>query len=140
MTQQTAPCAVTERVIGIIAEVLDISPHTITPETRVLRDLETESIDLLEFGVGLNAAFGIPVADDTVFLTSLRVHLEEARHADADPYKMMAGRYPHLSCDRVACILRTLDDGPVLSVQDIADYVLHALRAGLHEKAPSHAG
>jgi acyl carrier protein len=75
MTQQTAPCAVTERVIGIIAEVLDIPPHTITPETRVLRDLETESIDLLEFGVGLNAAFGIPVADDTVFLTSLRVNL-----------------------------------------------------------------
>ncbi|MFV0423400.1 acyl carrier protein [Oleidesulfovibrio sp.] len=136
MTQPLPETAITETVCRIIAEVLDISPDEIFSDTYVIRDLETESIDLLEYGVGLNAAFGIPVRDETVFLKSLRVHIEEAKQHNAPVQGYLATRYPHLAPERIDEILQTVTDGPVLRVQDIVEYVRHAQKsaeAGCHD-------
>ncbi len=127
MSSPHHPQDITEKIYSIIVDILDISPNVLTPQTYVIRELDTESIDLLEYGVALNATFGIPVHDDTVFLRSLRTHLLEAQHTEISAEAYLATWYPHLSATRIVEIIHTVDQGPVLRIQDITDYVRHTL-------------
>lgn len=109
-------------VQSIIADVLDREPEGITPETYVMRDLPTESIDLLEYGVALNAAFGIHVQDTKVFLKEFRSLWEMAKE-NGKPCSFMRDRYPHIEEQRMQQMVTELDAGPVLQVRDIVAYV-----------------
>ena len=71
--------AIWSRVQTIFADIFDRAPEDIAPETRIMTDLGGESVDLLEIAVRINADFGIPVDEDTVFLKSLRYLLAECR-------------------------------------------------------------
>ncbi|SIO34513.1 hypothetical protein [Halodesulfovibrio marinisediminis] len=118
-----------EQVQSVITEVLEVEPEEVTLETYILRDLPTESIDLMEYGVGLTKECGVSVHDETVFLRSFRMHLAEAEDKGFEPTAHLLSVYPHLSSDRVNEMLHTINEGPVLQVRDIVAYVEHAKHA-----------
>lgn len=62
---------------NIIADILDINPLDIDDDTYLIRDLNMESIDLLELGVALNTTFKIDVDEDVAFLKDLRFNLDK---------------------------------------------------------------
>ena len=118
-----------EKVQAVIAEVLEVEPEEIMLETYVMRDLPTESIDLMEYGVGLTKECGVSVNDETVFLKSFRTHVAEASDKGLDPAKHLTDVYPHLTEKRAQEMLDAIEDGPVLQVRDIVAYVEHAKRS-----------
>ena len=86
--------AIWSRVQTIIADIFDRAPEDIAPETRIMTDLGGESVDLLEIAVRINADFGIPVDEDTVFLKSLRYLLAECRAGGRQPEDALREAYP----------------------------------------------
>lgn len=114
------------QVQDIIAEVLEIEPEEITMESYVMRDLPTESIDLMEYGVGFASKCGVSIHDDIIFLQSFRMHISEAGEKGLHTIKHLSGIYPHLSSERLSEMLDSIEDGPVLQVRDIVAYIQHA--------------
>ncbi|MBW2010955.1 MAG: acyl carrier protein [Deltaproteobacteria bacterium] len=107
----------------ILAEILDIDEEEIAPETYLIRDMNAESIDLLELAVALNSAFNIKINDDEIFLRNLRPYLTEAKEKQADEVAYLLENFPFLTKDRMTQILDDLQGGPVLKVKDLAGYV-----------------
>lgn len=123
--------AVWSRVQTIIADIFDRDPEDIAPETRIMADLGGESVDLLEIAVRLNADFGIPVDEDTVFLKSLRYLLAESRAAGRQPEVALRETYPYLTPERRETLAREAAQPqvmPLLCAGDIAAYVAAAVR------------
>ncbi len=110
-------------ITAILAEILDLDPAVITAETYVIRDLEAESIDLLEIGVAIQHRLGIEVDDDTLFLKNLRIQLARAEQDRVEPLTLLAETYPHLDAARLRQILDDVSAGPVLRVRDLVAYV-----------------
>ena len=119
---------ITASITGILADILDLDPAQITPETYVVRDLRAESIDLLEIGVAMQHRLDMEVDDDTLFLKNMRQVLARAAKAGKAPEEAMAAEYPHLDRARIAEILADREAGPVIKVRDLAAYA--ADRAG----------
>ncbi|MCG8533295.1 MAG: acyl carrier protein [Desulfovibrionales bacterium] len=115
-----------DQVRNIICEVLEAEPTEVTPTTFVMRDLPTESIDLMEYGVGLTKDCGVTVQDDTVFLKSMRLHIAQATEDNRNVAEHLHSVYPHLTLGRIDEMVATIAEGPVLQVQDIAAYIDHA--------------
>lgn len=112
-----------ETITTILAEILDLNPADIMAETYLIRDLEAESIDLLEIGVAIQHRFGIEVDDDTLFLKNLRILLQRAEQNHADSLALLTESYPHLDVTRLRQILEDVQAGPVLRVRDLVAYV-----------------
>ncbi len=110
-------------ITTILAEILDLNPADITADTYVIRDLEAESIDLLEIGVAIQHRLGIEVDDDTLFLKDLRILLARAEQNQAAPLDLLTETYPHLDAARLRQILDDAQAGPVLRVCDLVAYV-----------------
>jgi acyl carrier protein len=111
------------KVIDALADILDVNPEQITPETYLLRDLEAESIDLLELAVVLNSEFQIEVDDDEIFLKTLRIYLDDPKEAPKDMGEYLMEKFPYLTRDRIKEILVDLSSGPVLKVKDLVSYI-----------------
>lgn len=122
---------ITAAVVDILADILDLDPSQVTPETYVVRDLRAESIDLLEIGVAMQHRLDMEVDDDTLFLKNMRQVLGRAAKAGKSPEEAMAAEYPHLDRARIAEILADREAGPVIKVRDLAAYA--ADRAGDRE-------
>jgi acyl carrier protein len=112
-----------EEVKKVIADILDIEEEDIFGETYIVRDLGAESIDLLELAVSLNAVFQIEIRDDDIFLRKLRLYLEEVKESDMDRLSYLRNQYLFLSKSRIQEILKELEGGPVLKVDDIVSYI-----------------
>jgi acyl carrier protein len=112
-----------KKIKEILAEILDIDEEEIAPETYLIRDLNAESIDLLELAVALNSAFNIKINDDEIFLRNLRPYLTEAKEKQADEVAYLLENFPFLTKDRMTQILGDLQGGPVLKVKDLVSYV-----------------
>lgn len=110
-------------IIDTLSDILDVDPGDITPETYLIRELDAESIDLMEVAVTLNHQLNIEVTEDDIFLRRLREHLDEADRIGEERSSAMAKAYPFLSTGRIDEILADLDGGPVLKVKDLTDYV-----------------
>lgn len=117
-------------ITSILAEILDLDPADISPETYVIRTLKAESIDLLEIGVAMQHRLGIVVDDDLLFLKNVRMVVSRARHDGVDPLKSLKATYPYLSDNRLREILDDLSAGPVLRVEDLVAYAQAADRTG----------
>lgn len=109
-------------ICSILAEILDLDPADITPDTYVIRSLKAESIDLLEIGVAMQHQLGIAVDDDSLFLKNVRIVLARAERSGTEPLSALRAEFPHLSEDRLAEILTDLSAGPVLQVRDLVSY------------------
>ncbi len=112
-----------QEIQSIIEEILDIDGNTVTPETYVIRDLDAESIDLLELAVALNSNFDVKIIDEDIFLRSLRIYVTEARENGEDVIKFLLGRYPFITEERAAEILDDMENSPVLKVKDLISYI-----------------
>lgn len=106
-----------------LTEILDVEAEEITPETYIARDLDAESIDLLELAVALNSRFGVEVNEDQVFLKNLRLCIDEAARNGGDAAGGISREFPFLGRARIEEILSDIEGGPVLKVKDIASYV-----------------
>jgi len=106
---------------AILEEIMDVDPATIKSETFMIRELETESIDLLEIAVEISNQFNINVDDDIIFLTKLRAHLNGCE-ADKKEETVLK-EYPHISSERAKEMLSQLDNGPVLKFKDLLSYI-----------------
>lgn len=107
---------------SILAEILDLDPARITPETYVIRTLKAESIDLLEIGVAMQHRLGISVDDDLLFLKNVRTVLIRAEHDGKAPLEALKSQYPYLPEQRLREILDDLPAGPALRVEDLVAY------------------
>lgn len=112
-----------EEITEILAEILDIEYHNITPETYLIRELGAESIDLLELAVAINSKFNIDVNDDEIFLRKLRQYITEAGHQNKDILQYLAEKIPFLIRERLEYIITDLEGGPTLKVKDLIAYV-----------------
>ncbi len=112
-----------EEITEILAEILDIENHNISPETYLIRELGAESIDLLELAVALNSRFKIDVNDDEIFLRKLRQYITEAEQQNNDILQYLAENLPFLSRKRLEEIIADLEGGPTLKVKDLISYV-----------------
>ena len=112
-----------EGIREILSEILDVEENRITPETYLVRDLDAESIDLLELAVAINKRFGIEVKDEEIFLIRLRRHLKEAQQKGVGIRQYLSEQYPALKRERIEEILADLEEGPVLKVEDLVSYV-----------------
>ena len=110
-----------------LTEILDIDAGEITPDTYVVRELDAESIDLLELSISLNSRFKVDVNDDEIYLKSLRVCLNGAG-ANGDAGKRIVSEFPFLNGDRAGEILGDLAGGPVLKVKDLMSYISWRIR------------
>lgn len=111
------------KVTGTLADILDIEAGEIDQETYLIRDLEAESIDLLELAVTLNSEFQIEIDDDEIFLKMLRIYLDEPEKKPDDMQAYLMEKYPFLSASRIREILKERDNGPVLKVKDLISYI-----------------
>lgn len=112
-----------ENITALLAEILDLDPKTITAKTYLIRELNAESIDLLEIGVAIQHRLGVPVDDDVLFLKNLRILLLQAGQKNQDPLGLLARTYTHLDQTRLGQILDEAEVGPVLRVGDLVAYV-----------------
>lgn len=112
-----------EEIKEILMAILDVEAGDILPERYLVRDLGVESIDFLELAVSLNGHFKIPVQDDVIFLRNLRLYLAEAKEQAVAPLACLKGHYPFLPQARLEVILSDIDNGPVIQVQDLVEYV-----------------
>lgn len=114
---------VLDKVTGTLADILDIEAHTIDSETYLIRELDAESIDLLELAVTLNSEFQIEIDDDEIFLKMLRIYLDEPKKTPDDMQEYLMEKYPYLSGARIQEMLKDLSNGPVLKVKDLISYI-----------------
>lgn len=107
------------RIIGILSDILDLDPSMISSESYLVRDLEAESIDLLEIAVTLNSEFRTDINDEEIFLKNLRIYIDESE-ALSD---YLVGKYPFLTRERIREMVSDLHSGPVLKVKDLVSYI-----------------
>jgi acyl carrier protein len=119
-----------KKIEDVLTELLDIEAEEITPETYVIRDLNAESIDLLELAVGLNSSFNIDINDDEIFLRNLRLYLTEAKQIGKDALEYLVKKFPFLTRDRIEEIMADLKNGPVLKVKDLVSFVAWQMQGG----------
>ena len=106
---------------NVFEEVLDIETSNINESTYVIRELNAESIDLLEMSVHIGKEFNFEVEDHIIFLRHLRDHI--ASCSKDDRLKVLKHNYSYLSKERVLEILEDLPNGPVLKVSDLINYI-----------------
>jgi acyl carrier protein len=115
-------------LFNIIAEILDIESSEISPESYLVRDLEAESIDLLEISVDMADAFDVKVDDDMVFLKKMRAFISSEVRGGMTVKKVISTHYPFLPSARVDEICSELEDGPVLKIKDLISYIEYLLQ------------
>jgi len=115
------------KIREILTDILDIEQGEVAEDTYIIRDLGAESIDLLELAVSLDTAFKSnltsDIVDDDLFLRFMREYIIEADQAERNRTDYIREKYPFLNTVRILKILSDLDDGPVLKVSDIVDYI-----------------
>ncbi len=116
------------RVRNILTEILDLDEQEISQDSYLVRELDAESIDLLEVALALSTEFGIEVRDDEIFLRHLRTLIADAREEGADPVAGIVENLPHIPEKRAGEMVADLADGPVLKVRDLVSYVGHCGR------------
>ena len=112
-----------KQIKEILIEILDIEGQEITPETYIIRELDAESIDLLELAVALNSRFNIEVKDDELFLRTFRFYMTEAKEQGRDIVQYLVHKFPFLTEKRVEETISDLEGGPTLKVKDLISYV-----------------
>lgn len=53
-----------EEMKKIVAETMDCDPEKVTLETRLIEDLEADSLDAMELNMAFEDAFGVSISDE----------------------------------------------------------------------------
>ena len=71
-----------EKLRDIIADVLDLDPSEIKPESEFVSDLGADSLDVLEIVMGIENEFGISIPDDAAAgIVTVNDAVEQIREA-----------------------------------------------------------
>ncbi len=124
-----------EELKSIITDLLDIEDVEITPGTYMVKDLNAESIDLLELAVAINSRFNITVVDDDIFLNRFRQFMFDSTQKGEDPIHRLTLQYPFLTGERIREIATKLKEGPQLKVADLISYVKYQQEEGANDRA-----
>lgn len=111
------------RIIGILSDILDLDPSMVSSESYLVRDLDAESIDLLEIAVTLNSEFRTDIDDEEIFLKNLRININESEASSDSWGDYLVGKYPFLTRERIREMVSDLHSGPVLKVKDLVSYI-----------------
>ncbi len=57
---------ITDKVIALVAEQLNLDPKTITTESNILEDLGADSLDIIEMLMTLEDEYGITIPDEKI--------------------------------------------------------------------------
>ena len=55
---------ISKKVVGMIAERMDVEESKITDETHFVNDLQADSLDMAELVIDLEEVFGIQISDE----------------------------------------------------------------------------
>lgn len=55
-----------DKVIGLIAKTLDVNKKKLSEKTNLVKDLEIESLDLVDLVAAFEEEFGIEIADKDI--------------------------------------------------------------------------
>ncbi|MFH2090839.1 MAG: phosphopantetheine-binding protein [Pseudomonadota bacterium] len=111
------------KVKHILSEILDVDEDQITQETFLIRELDAESIDLLEVALELAGEFKMEIKEADLFLRNLRIIIEQAREKGMEPLDLLKEKMGHIPVLRLAQMLEELPEGPVLKVKDLVSYI-----------------
>lgn len=92
-----------EGVKETLVDILDIDEYNviITPGSYLVRNLEAESIDMLEIVVSLGTKFKVEVKDEDIFLRSLHFTVSQARNEGKELSGVLNETCPWLSAERI---------------------------------------
>jgi acyl carrier protein len=99
-----------KKMQDIFEDILDIDPEEVSLETYVIRELDAESIDLLEMAVAINSEFKVDVEDENIFLKYLRDFI--TGDDEATKTQEILKQYPFLKTERIKEILEDLKKWP----------------------------
>ena len=113
----------------IICDLLDVENDEVTTDTFIIRELEAESIDLMELAIEIKKDFfkrqdSNSMSSDVIFLKNLRVDIIKFKSEDLEIKVELKKKYSHLSYERIEEILLELNKGPILKVSDVRDYII----------------
>lgn len=57
---------ITDKVIALVAEQLNLDPKTITADSNILDDLGADSLDIIEMLMTLEDEYGITIPDEKI--------------------------------------------------------------------------
>ena len=57
---------VADRVVAILTQRLGISPDLVTPTAKLAEDLGVDSVDAVEFALGLEREFNVTLPDEII--------------------------------------------------------------------------
>ena len=73
-----------EKLQAIIADVLNVSPETITPDTTFVDDLGADSLDIFQIIMGIEDTFDIQIPEDAAeHITTVAEAVEQIQAAKA---------------------------------------------------------
>ncbi|OPY13144.1 MAG: Acyl carrier protein [Syntrophus sp. PtaB.Bin001] len=106
---------------AILVEILDLEEALIKEETRLRKDLDIESIDMLELALSFSSRFGIEVDEDDIFLQRVPLLIEEAQQEGRDVFAFLSDCIPFLPGERIREIVAEGQADP--KVRDLMDYI-----------------
>jgi acyl carrier protein len=106
---------------AILVEILDLEEVRIKEESRLRKDLDIESIDMLELALSFSSRFGIEVDEDDIFLQRVPLMVEEAEQEGREVFAFLADRIPFLPSERIKEIIAEGQADP--KVRDLMDYI-----------------
>ncbi len=115
----------------VLSESLDVELASIRPETRLMEDLEADSLAVMDIVVRMNRRLGLKIS-----MRELKSRLEEAGGAAAGPAQLAApdGTGGVDGASELARRFAEIEDRPSMpevTVQFVCDFVAEEMRANV---------
>ncbi len=115
----------------VLAESLDVEPASIHPDTRLMEDLEADSLAVMDIVVRMNRRLGLKIS-----MRELKARLEEsaATSAAAEPVATTAAADSVDGASELARRFAEIEDRPSMpevTVQFVCDFVAEEMRANV---------
>lgn len=122
-SEQPGSPSVSDRVIAIVAEALDVPVSQVQLHSSLLDDLGAESIDFLDIMFRIETAFGITIPEDDLWKGSF----DQTEQAAVDEgVARLRTRMPLFRWDRLPARLTKTDLPRLITVQTVLDYLERA--------------
>lgn len=122
-----------DKVQDIICELLEVDREEVLLNTYLVRDLEVESIDLMELALEIKREFFFSQSvitsfdSELIFLKTLRIEMIKFEAESIDVKEGLANKYKHLSPTRIDEIIQDVVNGPVIRIRDVVAYIDYGL-------------
>ncbi len=125
-----------ERIKSKISDILGIKKEELTTETDLIRELDAESIDMLEIAISLEKEFGIKIDENSLFLKAFRYYLEEAHEKNTEEVSYLKQKFPFLDEKRIRELIDEAKSNivPSIKIKDLICYVQWAINRNYQEK------